>query len=114
MTKLLEIPKVEGAFALNQRLWFEYHCNESHDSADAELWYRSHQKCVIVGVVPCDGYDIHSADERYESGCLIVYRIRFDDGQEFDACEDELMQNRKDFCRPDPPITERKSQCKSA
>ena len=24
--------------------WFEYHCQESDDSDDADLWYRSHQQ----------------------------------------------------------------------
>ncbi len=25
-------------------VWFEYHCWESPESSDAEIWYRSHQK----------------------------------------------------------------------
>lgn len=100
---MLEIPNVEGALKAGKRYWFEYHCNESHDSADAELWYHSHQKCTVLGMEDCDGKDIVSEDERYESGCVIVYRVRFDDGKEFSACEDELMTNKKNFCRPNPP-----------
>lgn len=99
----LEIPKLEGVFKSGQRVWFEYHCNESHDSADAELWYHSHQKCVILGLAECDGHDIQSESERFESGCLLVYVVQFEDGKKFHACEDELMTNKKNFCRPDPP-----------
>lgn len=103
MKQLLTIPDVENACRVGQRLWFEYHCWESHQSADAELWYHSHQECTVLGMVECDGADIFKQSDRYESGCIIVYRVRFDDGQEFDACEDELFENRDNFCRPDPP-----------
>jgi hypothetical protein len=29
---------------LGKTYWFEYHCQDGHDSADAKLWCHSHQK----------------------------------------------------------------------
>jgi hypothetical protein len=104
MKTLLPIPNVENARAVGQRLWFEYHCWESHESADAELWYHSHQECVVLGLVDCDGQDIYSQEERYYGACTLTYRVRFDDGQEFDAVEDELLDSRDEFTRVDPPL----------
>lgn len=100
---LLPIPDVENARYVGQRLWFEYHCWESPKSADAELWYHSHQQCTVLGMVHCDGYDIHSQSERYEAACTIAYRVHFDDGFESDAVEDELLDSQNEFERADPP-----------
>ena len=101
---LLPIPDVENVRCVGQRLWFEYHCWEDSRSADAQLWYHSHQQCVVLGMVECDGYDIYEQSERYYSACTIAYRVRFDDGEEFDVVEDELLDSRDEFCRPDPPL----------
>lgn len=85
-------------------LWFEYHCNESHKSADAQLWYRSQQQ---VTVLSCTNDDMHgdlSQLERFETGHQLVYRIRFADGFEGAAFEDELLASSAGFQRPAPPL----------
>ena len=94
---------LEGLRKKGDVVWFEYHCNESHDSADAELWYHSHQKCTILGIAANDGMAIPSRDERFEAGCLIAYKIQFVDGFTSSAGEDELMDDKGEFCRPNPP-----------
>jgi hypothetical protein len=40
--------------------------------------------------------------EMAEEGCPRVYKVRFEDGFEYDVFEDELMDSPKDFYRPDP------------
>lgn len=80
---------------------FEYHCWESSQSSDAELWYRSHQRVTVLRIVePGVG---RTFMERCEAGNPRVFRIRFEDGFEGDAFEDELVRSRKEFCRPSPP-----------
>ena len=82
-------------------VWFEYRCWESPSSADAELWYRSHNRVTVGRMIePGGGKDI---EERGFNGHPAVFRIRFSDGREFDATEDELMHDRAEFTRPDPP-----------
>jgi len=68
---------------------FEYHCWQSHDSADAELWYRSHQPATILKCV--ERGEGRRAADRADNGQPRVYRVRFQDGFEGDACEDELL-----------------------
>ena len=85
------------------RYWFEYRCEESHKSSDAQVWYRSHQQCIVLGFARCDPPFFTGFVERGEAGTCLVYRVRFDDGLEWDVFEDELMVDRKHFDRPDPP-----------
>lgn len=33
---------IDNLLGIGDEYWFEYHCKESHDSNDAELWYHSH------------------------------------------------------------------------
>jgi hypothetical protein len=95
-------------------LWFEYHCHESHTSCDAQIWYRSHQQITIVngplwdGLL-WDGKRIENCDEfpltkqlRANEALVLVYRVRWADGFEYDVFEDELL-NEQNFERPDPP-----------
>ena len=88
-----------------EQAWFEYHCTEAHDSADADLWYRSHQRVTVVGREQADGWDWPGSTmrERGEAGAPRAYKVRFKDGYERTAGEDELMTSRKGFYRPDPP-----------
>lgn len=81
--------------------WFEYHCNESDNSADAELWHRSHQ-LVTVGALTSEDFG-GTFKARCENGTPRVYAIRFSDGFEGEAFEDELLTWRKGYCRSDPP-----------
>lgn len=87
-------------------IWFEYHCWESPDSSDAEIWYRSHQQVTVIGVADCEPIAYTSLVERGESGMVFVYHVRFSDGLEWDVFEDELCSTPDHFCNPDPPKRE--------
>lgn len=86
---------------IGQPYWFEYHCWESPQSSDAQLWYRSHQQVVPVKLIEKG----HGKDEieRGKLGHPAMYNIRFSDGKEFGVFEDELMESKSEFIRPDPP-----------
>ncbi|KKN82324.1 hypothetical protein LCGC14_0311370 [marine sediment metagenome] len=66
--------------------WFEYHCYEGEDSADAELWHHTHQRVIVIGTVA----DVDQP----------MYRVRFKDGLEYDVFDDELLQSPSEFERP--------------
>lgn len=87
--------------------WFEYHCYEGHDSADAELWYHSHQRVTVEAPAESDGWaddpELSTFDRRQDAGAPRAYRIRFTDGRVFTAVEDELFTLPQFFYRPDPP-----------
>lgn len=88
-----------------ERAWFEYHCLESPESSDAEAWYRSHQE---VEVLSGPGGELEASEgmtfeERGQEGVPHVYRVRFPDGLEWDAWEDELHTDKAGWYRPDPP-----------
>ena len=90
------------------RYWFEYHCFESPESGDAEAWYRSHQQVDLLGLAEGGTNDpgnrFAGAGQRAEWCTPLVYRARFDDGLEWDLCEDEIMPGGPEtFSRPDPP-----------
>jgi hypothetical protein len=84
--------------------WFEYHCWESPESGDAEVWYRSHQRVEILGrneIEPIS--ETMSYQERQEECVPWTYEVRFPDGLVWSAWEDELSASRADWHRPDPP-----------
>ena len=81
--------------------WFEYHCFESPSSCDAEVWYRSHSKIEILGIVEMGNGE--TPQERGENGEPRLYRARFEDGFEYDVWEDEVMNSPNEFYRPNPP-----------
>lgn len=95
------------ALATGTRLWFEYHCWESEQSQDAHLWARSHQQVVVLEHDAADHDclmgETENMVERGEAGQPCVYTVRFDDGLEATATEDELMAEQASFERPDPP-----------
>ena len=95
--------KIKGLFKIGSTVWFEYHCWEDPKSADAQLWYHSHQRVTIIGFAENDGMDIPTQKERAEAGQPICYQVRFADGFTDTACEDELLTDKKQFCRPNPP-----------
>jgi hypothetical protein len=88
---------------VGKTFWFEYHCYESPDSCDAELWYRSHQQVKVIGVTEWSHDEL---SDRIEDATPRVYRIRFNDGFEGDAWEDELVNSPDEFYRPNPPQSE--------
>ena len=93
---------VREAWQPGDRAWYEYHCLESDDSADAALWHRSHQQITVLG----RGADEDlggTFQERAEAGCPNVYQVRFADGYEGTAFEDELLTGPEHYERPAPP-----------
>jgi len=84
--------------------WFEYHCNESPVSADAQLWYRSHQQVTVVAalgtVLDWPGSTFRA---RQDAGAPRYYRVRFADGFEGTVFEHELLTRPEGYYRPGPP-----------
>ena len=64
----------------DQEYWFEYHCLESEESADAELWHHTAQFVTILSQIP-----IKEAEE------LPMYKVQFKDGFSYDVFDDELI-----------------------
>ena len=97
------MPKYEQLRKKGQRLWFEYHCNESSESPDAPAWYHSHQQVTILKATIGDAEGVYSFKKRIYCGVSIMYKVQFDDGLEWDAFEDELDEDKSNWHRPDPP-----------
>ena len=96
--------KLENLRKTGEKPFFEYHCWESHQSSDAQLWYRSHQQITILNLLDdCDGKIIASQKERLETGCILVYKVQWKDGHIGDATEDELLDSPTEYTRPTPP-----------
>lgn len=81
---------------------FEYHCLEKPESADAPVWYRSHQQVKVLGEGESEGH-CGTLAERGVEGTPLTYKVKFADGLEWTVFEDELMTSREGFFRPDPP-----------
>ena len=93
---------------VGNKFWFEYHCFESPKSCDAELWYRTHNKVLVLSIVELGCGDTKL--ERLLEGCPRVYRVVFEDGFEYDVFEDELMESKEEFERPDAPKRNQQEQ----
>ena len=87
---------------VGQTYWFEYHCLEADHSADAELWYHSHQQVKVLRTEARGGGK--DENERAYNGHPAAFKIRFADGFEHTGMEDELLDSREEFNRPDPPL----------
>ena len=74
--------------------FYEYHCLESHDSSDAELWYRSHNKIKIIG---------YSKNQGLMEDEPTTLDIQFEDGYIGSAWEDEILSSEDKYTRPDSP-----------
>ena len=72
------------------RRWFEYHCYEGEDSADAIAWHHTHQQVTVLS---------KQKDVDIETGNM--YRVRFNDGIEWDVFNDELVKSIDEFYRPE-------------
>ena len=102
-------------WAIGETAWFEYHCWESDESADADLWHRTHQPVVVTSPISVDVYGaeppegLATVDERNEAAMPGVYQIRFPDGYPGTAWEDELLESPDFYTRPTragkPPVT---------
>jgi hypothetical protein len=82
--------------------FFEYHCLESEDSQDVDLWVRSHTKVTILELQVNSSEGMLLA-EREEAAMPFTYQVRFFDGTEGGVWEDELSESADDWYRPDPP-----------
>ena len=85
---------------VGKTFWFEYHCYESPESCDAEIWYRSHQKVKVIGV---SEWSYDDKEWRQEDGNPRVYLVEWIDGYQYDVFEDELFESPNEFYRPSPP-----------
>ena len=74
---------------METRRWFEYHCYEGEDSADAELWRHTHQRVAVLNNLYPQETDIP------------MHRVRFDDRFECSVFDDELLTSQSLFYRPD-------------
>ena len=96
------------SWAIGSRPYFEYHCYEGHDSADAQLWYHSHQQVTVlrrnVEDETANGVEGYTFVERSESGAPANYTVRFDDGVEGCVMEDELLTGPEHYTRPNAPV----------
>jgi len=81
--------------------WFEYHCYESPESCDGEIWYRSHQKVKVLSV---SEWSFDSLQDRINDGQPRVYLVEWEDGFQYDVYEDELFESPNEFYRSSPPI----------
>ncbi len=82
--------------------WFEYHCFESDESADAHLWYRSHQQVKVLSLGDCEVL-ADTEIEREEEGCPVTFKVEFQDGTIGEVFEDELFITKDGWYRPEPP-----------
>ena len=86
------------------RKLFEYHCLESMQSADSDLWLRSHRWVTVVDCENFAEFGTLTFEERVENGTPLVYGIVFGDGHLGSAFEDELLNSEEEFCRPAPHL----------
>lgn len=93
---------VRESWKAGEEAWFEYHCLESDESVDAPVWHRSHQRVTVLDMNEGDGEDM-TREERDENGFPFTYKVRFEDGLEWDVFEDELSDSKDGWFRPDPP-----------
>lgn len=99
----MSLKKLKDLFNIGEEYYFEYHCLEAHYSADAELWYRSHQKVIVLEMETPDFDPSETFKERAEEGMPLVYLVKFPDGLIRHVMEDELMRSSDEFYRTDPP-----------
>lgn len=95
----------DGIIPCGTQCLFEYHCEESDDSPDAELWYRSHSRVVVQRCVNPEYLEAaETMNARLEEcGMPLAYEVLFADGFLGCAMEDELLLTEADYERPNPP-----------
>jgi len=101
--KVVNLTDVDEYIISGTELFFEYHCFESVKSEHYHLWLRSHQKVVVVECSNIEDYGDCSLEERQQGGMPLVYKMRFEDGFEDFAFEDELLESEDHYCRTAPP-----------
>ena len=63
----------DRTYAPGDGAWFEYHCWESFDSADADLWVRSHQQVTVLTVEVNDAEPGSTFEQRAEAATPWTY-----------------------------------------
>jgi hypothetical protein len=80
-----------GRFVDGSRLLFAYNCDRSDASAHVAWHDRSGQSVTVVGRYDVDvGWESSTRAERVDAAMPWVYLVRWDDGFEGGAFEDEL------------------------
>lgn len=83
--------------------YFEYHCDKSPSSQDYPAYQHSHQAVKVLKIA--ERGEGRTLMERGKNSMIRVYTVRFADGLEWDAFEDELLTSPKYFDKEwDPPI----------
>lgn len=104
---------IDGLRKVGDKVWFEYHCKESHQSSDAIIWYHSHQQVTILAGPSFDDEPLANEKlsiipptlrDRAETAMGLMYRVRWNDGLEYDVFEDELLDCSSEFYRPNPSL----------
>jgi hypothetical protein len=95
----------DGIIPCGTQCLFEYHCGESDDSPDAELWYHSHSGVVVQRCVNPEYLDAAETMKARleECGMPLAYEVLFSDGFRGCVMEDELLLTEADYERPNPP-----------
>ena len=75
--------------AIGSKVCFHYN-GPIPTTIDPEIVARSGSDCEISGIIT-EGDDTLSPSDRCEEGCSYVYKIKFPDGFETDAFEDEIL-----------------------
>ena len=78
------------------RRWFEYHCYEGEDSADADIWHHTHQPVKVLS--KSKGVSCGSS---WYCDMPRTYDVKFADGFECVVLDDELLADPTEFDRPD-------------
>lgn len=82
-----------GEIAVGSSVLFTYNCDQSDGSAHAHLRGRSPSIVTIVRLCEVEpGWECSSRSERDDAAMPWVYTVRFPDGLEDDAFEDELSE----------------------
>ena len=111
-SKIDKLGHRDNSWRKNETAYFEYHCNMSHDSCDAELWYRSHRPVMILKLEE-KGYG-STCMSRCQNGQPRCYTVRFEDGFEGFANEDELYVDPSFFNKEySPPPEDEIAQTRS-
>jgi hypothetical protein len=83
----------KGSWKPGELAYFEYHCEMSHTSGDAQMWYRTHQPVEVGRVYEPGGGG--TREERAENAVPRSYWVTFLDGFRAVAIEDELLTDPK-------------------
>jgi len=99
------LPKgLKNSWRRGETAYFEYHCDKSKSSQDYPAFQHSHQTAKVLRISePGVGRTLM---ERGKNSLIRTYVIRFADGLEWDAFEDELLTSPKYYDPEwDPPVS---------